>query len=90
MIGGDGVRRGALSVRQAAWVDPGVLMEGQRICAATCMEEPPSQGTGPGDLVELSTPALPTRGRGSYGLAVVQVVATPCAQLLALRREHLD
>lgn len=68
MVRGDGVRRGALSARQATRVEPGVLMSGQRICAAMCMEEPPSQGTVPGDLVDLSTPALPVRGRGSYGL----------------------
>lgn len=71
MIGRTGAwaRRGALSARQAARVDPSVLVDGQRICTACARGSRVSQMTGPGDLVELSTPALPLGEGASCGIA---------------------
>nr|BBJ56410.1 hypothetical protein SAVMC3_90390 [Streptomyces avermitilis] len=54
VYGGEGLRRGALSARQAHG-RPGVLGDGQRISAATCMQV----SREPGGFSGASTPATP-------------------------------
>jgi hypothetical protein len=58
------VRRGALSARQAARVDPGVLMDGQRICAATCKQEAHQPEDWSGGFGGAINPGPPRQGKG--------------------------
>lgn len=64
------MRRGALSARQDARPEAGVLTDGQRISAATCNAgaDSPGEPSSLGDLVVAITPATPEGTAASCGL----------------------